>query len=283
MDKKLRVHLEEHAKRIGSWMDWTLGEDFKGFAANSVFEEVTIPSNRKMVFKISDHAVIEFAGIQPSKIKDVKIGEAVLSNSSFQDLASFEITNASETQSLEQTYDFEVCEETFYSEEVAVGVLVGFRQMFTYGSTDTVGFEAETELTTEIETTWAKASGGSTSTTRATSSTFTVPPQKVANIVTERKIGKYERTDTFVSNLEYSVAIWSRGDYYIKWDSLSQLARVLAGNGTDAEGLGVEYRAEPMHPNEITWCTKCEDLSYDLTHTFEKSISGNVRLEEKNL
>ena len=141
----------------------------------------------------------------------------------------------------------------------------------------------ETEFSTEVTASYKKATGGSRSLSRETSSSITVPAGKKCILTTTRERSKYEREDKFIANVEYGIAIWSDGDYRFYWDSTSQLKRVLIGEGTDREALGMQYRKSPLNKDDANWRCHPATLSYKHIVSFDKAVSGELMVTEEEL
>jgi len=283
MDANLRASLEEHAKRLGRWMDWDKNGDWDGFDRDQRFERVEIVDSNTVVYHYKTRnrkeTWIKFDNIRPSRIESIVLGEERLMETESRDNSSFVVTNGG-SANMTQLYEFDVTESTNYSESVGTKVTAGLSQKISYGAGPIKG---ETDFSLSVERDYSKTTGGSQDIKRMTRSEVTVPAGKKVIVTNKRDRMKYQRTDTFTAGIEYSIRIFDKRDFEYYWDSNETLNRVLMGNGNDNESMGSDYRGRPMSQQDADWRCNFATVSYECENSFDKAVSGNIAIQEVDI
>ena len=237
---------------------------------------------KKVWLKPNRWCSIEFYNVRPRRVHSVDVEPAQKLNEQASDVNSVTITNDS-SNPVERTY---TAENNFSStKKTSMQHEVGIRMKATFGVSGTDANYGATALA-EVETHYTfthgeedeKTSGGS----RTNEVAITAAPHARTTVSTIRSTAKYRQKMTFDTEMDFSIRLWSDGDFDARFDSLDDLYDWL-------EGISKTY---PHHytnqyfrknPRAFKLPTYLLRTKLPVEISFDNAVTGDIIVKEDPL
>ncbi len=292
MDKAVLNLLERRAVVIQNWIangkhTNNSGTDFGNETQR--WSEVAKPADCVIHFKWGDNARIEFNQIQPDKAERTVLRDPHLLNKKKIDSSTTVIDNQSPAV-IDRTYEFTTNETKTFNQDVGVAVSVGLQQKIAYGGAASP-VSGETSFSLDVNTSYNKSEGGSTSVERDSSISVEVPPYTKMFITQESSVANYEQEIEVHGSIEHSIYVWSHGDCAFRFKSWGDFMDMLKGHANDDV-----YTWDSTHRSQFKdLARKCRDsqewwneiiapglmdqtIEYVHKTTFKDAVTGDVRV-----
>ena len=291
MNKELRDILHTRARAIMASMKHFTGgkhrwQGYKGEDLDSIEDNKGILFFRKKdYYGANDYKkmYIAFQNINVINSKTPPIFDAPVQEGKAKEISSFYniLTNDSNAE-LTRSFTYSTSETITEMNEIQAGVEASINYKLSIGG-DASPVKHELDIGLKVTTAYTKQKSTEKGSSAETSTSVTVPPHSQVSLSAIRRLSKFKQKIKFSGLPEHTIEIYSENDYRFKWASMDNFIQVVSGKGKVGWTLNKAFRK-----NRIWWNgglksiveSYRKELSFDTTHYFEKSITGNVLVKD---
>ncbi|MCH9664316.1 MAG: hypothetical protein K0U41_00510, partial [Gammaproteobacteria bacterium] len=102
-------------------------------------------------------------------------------------------------------------------------------------------------------------------------------------ITTKRSTKKFSQVLNYVAELDYTISVWSDGDFHMQWDNNAQMKSALSGRGSDDIAGATFFRGSTPPAAQIEEIVAPFTTSLAQTIYFDKALSGDVQVTSTTL
>ena len=221
--------------------------------------------------------ILMLSDIQPKGLRNKKESEPILLSSKMIDSVSIRSDNSGSDSPLDYSYRAEFEKLTSKEEAFAATFEQSIRNCFTAGN-DTSPVKNELEITLGFSQETSTSESESERVNRENTISGSTPPGVSEIITARRQVGRMKSTVTGIGDYEHSIRIgkhWhgSWQGHKHRWDSLSDLIRVMKGEAPTNMNLAREFAKRPAPDNLIKLLEHPLDLPYIQVLEFDEATA----------